>query len=39
MMEIIIAVGLGTWFAVSIAVACWELFRSFKKENKEDDNV
>ena len=39
MMEIIIAVGLGAWFTVSISIACVALFKSFQKAEQEDDNI
>lgn len=38
MMEVIIAVGLGAWFAVSIGVACIILLKDFKDINKGKDN-
>jgi len=38
MMEIIIAVGLGAWFMLSISVACLALFKSFKNVRKENNN-
>ena len=37
MMEIIIAVGLGAWFTVSIGVACIVLLKDFKNTGKERD--
>ena len=39
MMELIIAIGLGSWFAVSIGVACVVLFKDFNNNVKEEDNT
>ena len=38
-MELIIAIGLGLWFAVSIGVACVVLFKDFNNNVKEEDNT
>lgn len=37
MMEVIIAVGLGAWFTLSIGVACIVLLKDFKNTSKEKD--
>ena len=37
MMEVIIAVGLGAWFTLSIGVSCIALLKDFKNISKEKD--
>ena len=36
MMEIVIAVGIGAWFTLSVVLACVALFKSFKDATKEE---